>query len=145
MDGVLRTENRVPIYDGLTLYRSLNPHGTIFLACDDDKEALRWTKEHSVDDVDGFIPNDRVGNYDNRNFLKVQHVQSSGPVEFVITSDVDLATMCLENGIKTLLFLHPTYFSAKFRPDGRSGRKSWDDLMQELDHQINMKLEDKRL
>jgi hypothetical protein len=144
LDGVLRTENKVPIFDGLSIYRALNENATVYIVCDDDKEADRWCKEHKVADVDGFISNNKVGDFDNKNFLKIQHVQSSGPVEFVVTSDVDLATTCLENGIKTLLFVHPVYLSAKFRPDGRSGRKSWDDLLSEFDHQINMRIGDKR-
>lgn len=145
MDGVLRTETRVPIFEGIYLYRSLNENTTVTLACDDQEEAQRWCKEHKLKDVDGFISNKSIGEYDNKNWLKVQHQMASGPVYMVITADVDLAKTCLENGVRAFLFLHPIYLSAKFRPDGRSGRKSWDDLVGELDKQLELKLEDKRL
>lgn len=63
----------------------------------------------------------------------------------IVTADMDLAVKCLENGIKTLLWLHPVYLSAKFRPDGREGRKSWDAVVGELDRQVQLMLEDDRL
>ena len=75
----------------------------------------------------------------------MQHLQSTGPVYLAITADLDLSKKLLENGVKTLLFLHPVYFNAKFRPDGRTGRKSWKALVDELDKQVDMSLEDKRL
>lgn len=145
MDGVVRNDNRVPIFEGLVLYRALNENGTVVFACDDQTEAARWCAEHKVKDVDGYLSDDKVANLDNKDFLKVQRQQATGPVEFVVTSDVDLATTCLENGIKTLLFLQPTYLSAKFRPDGRTGKQSWESLVSEMDKQLNLRMEDKRL
>lgn len=146
MDGVLRSAStKVPIYEGISLYKSLNVNGTVMLACKDQEEALRWCKEHKLVDSDGFISDASVADYEDKEFLKVQHQQAIGSVTLVITADVELATKCLENSIKTLLFLHPTYLSAKFRPDGRTGRKMWDDLVKELDRQVDMMIEDNRL
>ena len=145
MDGVLRSETRVPIYEGISLYKSLNVNGTVMIACDDQEEAMRWCKEHRLVDSDGFISNATVGDYENKDFLKIQHQQAISQVHLVITANVELATKCLENGIKTMLFLNPVYMSAKFRPDGRTGRKSWSDLVGELDRQVNMMIEDNRL
>jgi len=145
IDGVMRSNgSKIPIYEGVALYKSLNVNGTVVLACEDQEEAQRWCREHKLDDTDGFISNKTVGDYEDKDFLKVQHQQAIGPVFMVILADVDLATKCVQNGIKTLLWLHPVYQSAKFRPDGRVGRKSWDDLVGELDKQIDMRSEDKR-
>lgn len=115
------------------------------LACEDQDEAARWCKEHKLTEVDGFISNKTVGEYEDKDFLKIQHQQASGPLHMVVTADLDLALKCLENGIKTLVWLHPIYLSAKFRPDGRKGRKSWDALVQELDRQVDLLMEDKRV
>lgn len=146
MDGVLRSEQRVPIFEGIALYKSLNANGIVMLACDDADEALRWCKEHNLNDaVDGFISDSQVGDYEDKEWRKVQRQLSGNPVYLVITSDVDLATTCLEKGVKTLLFLHPIYLNAKFRPDGRQGRKSWEELVGELDRQVDLKMNDKRL
>lgn len=145
IDGVLRSQTKVPIYEGIALYKSLNVNGTVMLACDDQEEALRWCTEHKLTDVDGFISNATVGEYEDKDFLKIQHQQASGALHFVVLSNVDLATKCLQNGIKTLLWLHPVYMSPKFRPDGGYGRKSWGELVGELDKQVDMQLEDKRV
>lgn len=145
MDGVLRTETRVPIFEGIYLYKSLNENTTVTLACDDLADGQRWCKEHKLKSVDGFITNDSVGNYENKDWLKIQSQMAASPVYMVVTADLELAKTCLENGVKVFLFLHPVYLNAKFRPDGRSGRKSWDALVQELDKQLELKIEDKRL
>jgi len=145
MDGVMRSESKIPIYEGISLYKSLNVNGTVMLACDDQEEAARWCKEHKLTGIDGFISNKTVGEYEDKDFLKIQHQQSNGPLHMVIVSDIDLAKKCLQNGIKTLLWLHPVYLSPKFRPDGRTGRKSWDDLVGELDRQVELMAEDDRI
>ncbi len=145
IDGVLRSENKVPIFEGISLYKSLNANGLVMIACEDQDDAARWCKEHKLTEVDGFISNKTVGEYEDKDFLKIQHQQSSGPLHMVVTADLDLARKCLENGVKTLVWLHPIYLSAKFRPDGRKGRKSWDDLVKELDRQVDMLMEDKRV
>jgi len=145
LDGVLRSDTKTPIYEGVSLYKALNVNGLVTLACEDQEEAQRWCKEHKLNDVDGFISNKSVGEYPDKDFLKIQHQQASGPLHMVVTADMDLAVKCLEHGIKTLLWLHPVYLNAKFRPDGRDGRKSWDAVVSELDRQVQLKLEDDRL
>jgi len=145
LDGVLRSENKTPIFEGVSLYKALNVNGLVTLACDDQEEANRWCKEHKLVDIDGFISNKTVGEYEDKDFRKIQHQQASGPLHLIVTADMDLAVKCLENGIKTLLWLHPVYLSAKFRPDGREGRKSWDAVVGELDRQVQLMLEDDRL
>lgn len=145
MDGVLRSDNKVPIYEGISLYKSLNANGTVMLACDDAEDAARWCKEHNLKDVDGFISNASIGEYEDKDLLKVQHQQAQGPLHLVVTSNVELAVKLLESGVKTLLFLSPIYLSAKFRPDGREGRKSWEALVGELDRQVDLMMGDKRL
>lgn len=146
LDGVLRSSSsKVPIFEGVALYKSLNANGSVFIACDDAEDAARWCTEHNLKDTDGFISNKTVGEYEDKDLLKVQHQLAQGPVHFVVTSDVDLATRLLSQGIRTLLFVHPIYLSAKFRPDGRVGKKSWEQLVGELDRQVNLMLEDDRL
>lgn len=145
MDGVLRTDTKVPIFEGIMLYRALNLDATVLLACGDEQDAIRWCKEHKIKDVDGFISDSKVAASDNKDWLKVQQQQALGTVYFVITSDLDLAKTCLENGVRVLTFIHPIYLSPKFRPDGRDGRRSWDAVVGELDKQLNMLLEDERL
>lgn len=141
----MRSETRVPIFEGISLYKSLNVNGTVMIACDDQDEAMRWCKENKLTEFDGFISNKTVGEYENKDLLKVQHQLAAGPLHLVITADLELAKTLLEKGIKTLLFLHPIYLNAKFRPDGREGRKSWAAVVEELDRQIDLMKDDNRL
>ena len=145
LDGVMRSDNKVPIFEGISLYKALNANAKVAIACEDEEEAQRWCLEHKLEDVDGFISDKTVGEYENKDLLKVQYQQGQGPLHLVLTGDVDFAQTLLANGIKALLFVHPVYLSPKFRPDGRVGRKSWTDLVGELDRQVNLKLEDNRL
>ena len=145
MDGVIRSSGKSPIYEGISLYKSLNVNGTVMLACDEQDEAVRWCKENNLKEVDGFISNATIGEYEDKDVLKVQHQQAQGPLHLVLTADVELATKLIEKGIKTLLFLHPIYLNAKFRPDGRSGRKTWEALVGELDRQVDLMIDDKRI
>lgn len=137
--------SKVPIFEGISLYKALNVNGIVSLACEDQEEAARWCKEHKLTDVDSFISNKTVGEYPDKDLLKVRHQQSSTPIHLVITADVELAKVLMENGVKTLLFLHPIYLNAKFRPDGRDGRKSWGELVAELDRQVDLMKDDPRL
>ena len=63
----------------------------------------------------------------------------------VVTADLDLATKLLQEGLDTLVFLHPTYLRPEFRPDGRQGVRSWAAIEAEMDKQIEMIKEDPRV
>lgn len=145
VDGVLRTETKVPIFEGISVYRALNTDATVFLAVDDEKEAERWCQEHKFTNVDGFIDNSKVKTKEDKNFAKVEYLRAQGPIFLVITADMELAKTCIENGVRVFMFLHPKYLNMKFRPDGRQGRKNWDAIKEELDAQLEMLAEDKRL
>lgn len=138
MDGVVRTETGVPIFEGLTVYHALNKLGPVFLACKDEKEAERWCREHKMTDVDGYYGDDRFAKFDDKAWAKIQYLQAQGQVYLVITADLTLAKRCLENGVKCLVSLYPKYLSPKFRPDGREGQKAWGDIVGELDKQLEL-------
>ena len=45
MDGVLRTDTKVPIFEGVSVYRALNNGTKVVLAVDDEKEAVTPTRK----------------------------------------------------------------------------------------------------
>lgn len=145
LDGVIRNETKTPIFEGISLYRALNADATVVFAVSDEEEATKWCLQHKFQDVDGYIDDSKVKTKEDKNFAKIEHIRSAGTVFFVVTADVDLAKKCLEHGIRTLLFIHPIYMSHKFRPDSRTGVKSWSEIESELDKQIEMLAEDKRI
>lgn len=143
-DGVIRTDTRVPIFEGISVYHALNADAKVTLAFDDEEEAERWCREHKFLEVDDILSNDKFKFEQDKNFAKVKHLQSQGPVFLVVTADLDLAKKCIEHGVRVFLFLHPKYISHKFRPDSREGIRSWAAIQEELDRQIELRSEDKR-
>ena len=144
VDGVLSNKG-VAIKDGLALYRTIQEKMAVILLCDDKEKTDRWLKENKLMKTDNIVDNNVPGVVDDVKFRQAEWCRSQGPVDYVITSDVELAQKLLEYGFRTLLFLDPVYLDHKFRPDSREGRKSWSDIQAELDKQQDMYLDDPRV
>lgn len=144
VDGVLSNRG-VAIKDGLALYRTLQEKMAVILLCDDKEKTDRWLKENKLMKTDNIVDNKVPGVVDDVKFRQAEWCRSQGPVEYVVTADVDLAKKLIEYGFRTLLFLDPVYLDHKFRPDTREGRKSWSEVQAELDKQQDMYLEDPRV
>ena len=144
VDGVLSNKG-VAIKDGLALYRTLQEKMAVILLCDDKEKTDRWLKENKLMKTDNIVDSKVPGVVDDVKFRQAEWCRSQGPVEYVVTADVDLAKKLIEYGFRTLLFLDPVYLDHKFRPDTREGRKSWSEVQAELDKQQDMYLEDPRV
>ena len=145
VDDVLRSSTGGPIYQGLALYRMFNEDVRVLLLCDDRAKTNRWLLEHKINTADDLIDQTVPGVIDDPELEQVKYCRSQGKVELVVTGNTELAKKLLEEGIDTLLFLHPSYLRPEFRPDGRQGKKSWADIEEEIDKQIEMMKEDKRV
>jgi len=143
MDGVLSNKG-VAIKDGLALYRTLKEKMAVIILCEDKEKADRWMRENKLNKVDNIVDHSIPGVTDDPNYRQAEWCRSQGPVDYVVTADVDLAKKLLEFGFRTLLFLDPVYLDHKFRPDTRTGIKSWSDIKAELDKQEDLYLEDRR-
>jgi hypothetical protein len=143
MDGVLSNRG-VAIKDGLALYRTLKEKMAVIILCEDKEKADRWMRENKLNKVDNIVDHSIPGVTDDPAFRQAEWCRSQGPVDYVVTSDVDLAKKLLEFGFRTLLFLDPVYLDHKFRPDTRTGVRSWSDIKAELEKQEDLYLEDKR-
>ena len=146
LDGVLRRpSDKSPIQEGTALYKAMVAKSRVVVLAEDKVEAARWFKTNGmaqkVDDIEDFSAK---GELDPK-FRQVDHCRSNGKILYVVTDDVDLSLKLLAEGIHTYLFLSPKYMRPEFRPDGRQGRKSWDDLIEELDRQQELYSEDPRL
>ena len=145
VDGVLRSESGIPIYQGLALYRMFNEDVRVILLTDEREKTNRWLLEHKINKFDDLIDRNVPGVLEDPDIEQVKYVRSQGKVELVVTSDTELAKKLLEIGLDTLLFLHPTYLRPEFRPDGRQGIRSWAAIEEEIDKQIEMIREDPRV
>jgi hypothetical protein len=145
IDGVLRSHSGAPIPQGLSLYRTLKEKGQVFLLCANKDRDDRWLKEHKINLVDDLIGTDLPMSGDWVEWRQVEFCRGKGYVELVITSDPELAEKLLSVGITSMMFLHPTYITEKFRPDSRDGRKSWGAIRDEISTQQELFSEDHRV
>lgn len=147
LDGVLRKPNQSPIYEGTALYQSLNQTHRVLILCHQKGEAERWLKQNNIGTViDDIIDyKDPASTEDDEALRQVKFCQGRGKVDFVVTDDVELSKQLMENGITTLLFLHPKYARPEFRPDVPLGVRSWLEITQEIDRQQDLFREDPRV
>jgi hypothetical protein len=145
-NGIIRRDrDHSMITEGTHLYRSLNETNRVLLLTDNRERTDIWLKTNNlskkIDDIieisDPTAP--------NAVFREIESIRSKGKIEFVVTDDPDLAKDLLEVGIPVLVFLNPKYTRPEFRPDSRTGVRSWDKITAELDRQQGLYTEDPRL
>ena len=145
IDGVLRNQQGAPIPQGMALYRVLKEKTNVFLLGPHKERDDRWLRNHRINTVDDLIGPDIPSATEWVEWRQVEYCRGKGSVELVITSDPELATKLLASGITSFMFLHPIYITEKFRPDSRDGRKSWDEIKDEIVRQQEMYVEDPRV
>lgn len=143
VDGVL-SKNGVVIKDGLGLYRTLKEKMAIILLCKDKEKTEYWLKQNKVMQVDNIVDQSIPFPTEDLEYRQAEWCRSQGPVDYVITSNTDLATKLLNTGFRVLLFLDPVYIDHRHRPDSVEGKRSWADINAELDRQTDMLLDDPR-
>jgi len=145
VDGVLRSHTGSPIYQGLGLYRLLAENNRVLLLCEDKDKDDVWLKQHKINKVDDLVGLDIPFMTDNPEFRQVEYCRGMGPVEAVITSNPVLIKQLLEVGVTSIAFLHPSYIKEEFRPDSRTGVRSWADIENEIIKQQDAIREDPRV
>lgn len=145
MDGVLRNQKRVAIPSGLKLFRVLQQVQSVVIIGEDKALTDQWLRENKLGKIDNIVDKNVPAPAADWEFRAADYIRSQGPVDYVITADLDLSTRLLNAGFRVLMFLEPTYLDHKFRPDSREGKKSWADIKAELDRQDDLLLEDKRV
>lgn len=143
VDGVL-SKNGVVIKDGLGLYRTLKEKMAIILLCKDKEKTEYWLKQNKVMQVDNIVDQNIPFPTEDLEYRQAEWCRSQGPIDYVITSNTDLATKLLNTGFRVLLFLDPVYIDHRHRPDSVEGKRSWADINAELDRQTDMLLDDPR-
>ena len=145
IDGVLRSHTGAPIRQGLAFYRIMQDSTEVFLLCSNKDRDDRWLREQKILVTDDLVGEDIPMSGEWLELRQVQYCRGRGHVDAVVTSDTELAAKLLEIGITSILFLHPTYLAEKFRPDGREGKKSWNDIRDEIVRQQEMYVSDPRV
>jgi hypothetical protein len=146
VDGVLRHPyNSHPIRSGFALYNALKDKTKVTFICQDKKLTEHFLRSNKIlkydmiEDTNSLAPGDDV-------WLRlIKRCRANGPVDYVITANIDLIKPLLEQGIPTLAFCAPSYLDAKFFPDGRQGMKSWTEIRDEIERQQELLSQDGRL
>ena len=145
VDGVLRSHTGTPIYQGLGLYRLLAEDNRVVLICEDKEKDDVWLRQHKINKLDDLIGRDIPFMTDDPEFRQVEYCRGMGAVEAVITSDPKLVNKLLQVGVTCIAFMHPSYIKEEFRPDSRSGIKSWAAIEEEIVKQQDAIREDPRV
>lgn len=145
-EGVISNpRNQAPITEGVLLYKTINElNRTIILAKDKERTDIWLKKNNMAKNMDDIIQISESVVEEPR-LASIKSLMSKGRIEFVVTDDVDLAKALVEISVTVLVFVHPKYVKPEFRPDGRSGIKSWDAITEELDKQQGLLQEDPRI
>jgi len=146
VDGVIRRPaDHSIILDGSAIYKSFNENYRVLLVTDDKEKTDIWLKKQNLaKKIDDIVQIDDSPLGDNA-FRTVERERSKGKIDFVMTDDVELTRKLIEAGIPTLVFLNPRYTRPEFRPDTRTGVKSWEAITDEMDKQQDIYREDTRL
>lgn len=145
LDGVLRSHTGTPIYQGLGLYRLLAENNRVLLLCEDKEKDDVWLRQHKINKIDDLIGRDIPSMTDFPEFRQVEYCRGMGPIEAVITSNPKLINELLKVGVTSIAFLHPSYIKEEFRPDSRSGIKTWASIEDEIVKQQDEIKEDPRI
>ena len=146
VDGVIRRPaDHSIILDGSAIYKSFNENYRVLLITDDKEKTDIWLKKQNLaKKIDDIVQIEDSPLGDNA-FRTVERERSKGKIDFVMTDDVELTRKLIEAGIPTLVFLNPRYTRPEFRPDTRTGVKSWEAITDEMDKQQEIYREDARL
>lgn len=147
INGVLRSFNGSPIYQGIALYRLLADSNKVFILSSDKKIDERWLREQKLRGYDDMIGPEVPQASENLLYAQVLHARSIsvGAFEMAVVPDPEVAAKLLGVGITTLLFLQPLYIKEEFRPDSRKGVRSWTEIREEIIKQQDSFAEDPRL
>lgn len=147
IEGVLRSHNGSPIYQGIALYKLLSENNKVFLLSNNKNIDERWLREQKLRGYDDMIGPDVPQVNEGVLYAQVLYARSAsvGAFELAVIPDPEVASKLLAVGITTLLFLHPFYIKEEFRPDSRKGIQSWSEIVAELEKQQDSFSEDPRL
>lgn len=148
LEGVLRKSKDTEAQDfgAALLYMTLASHfRVIVLGTDNQDKDEHWLLTNGMIRHSHLEPESvwEASTVMERKKAQVTNLRAMGySFEFIIVPDPELAVEIYKMGIPTLLYLHPLYSAAPFRPDYSGGTKSWDKVVAEIDYARDVKAEE---
>ena len=146
LDGVVRGQGDVPIAPGVQLIGALSSWNQIsYMTGSGTAEVTQWMDQNKIVDFDVVIDSSVGLEGENLKERQVKHARSRGKVDMIITNDPTLWVFAFEQGITALMFGHPAYLRAEFRPDAPKRIRSWDQIQEAVAKQNAVRTQDARL
>ena len=130
VEGVLRTDTKDPIPEGLKLFRTLVVSYRVILSTKSDrKEIEHWLKSNFIVDFANVFTSEDVHAAEPLRKRHINLAQQGGKMEMYIDSDPEDCAMALSMSVPSILFTTPKYFKSdrKIRP--------WDAITEEQERQ----------
>lgn len=144
IEGVLRQPGGLrPDPTGVLLYRALCSHGRVgLLGSEEGQEKDEWflNTEELVGHASYILYRMDAHPTDHgRRVSQISKARAAGHIELVVEPNPEVVATLHEEGIPTLLYLHPKFTNPEFRPDFKSFASPWDDMVKVIDYQAELK------
>lgn len=121
-------------------YEATHPFNAVYLTAKPAKEVEEWLNSEDIGwDLVLGAQEDRVAQ------LRKIRYEWGYPVDFVIEPDPAIAANLTREGYTTLLFLHPHYAKAEWRPDHQFAARSFADIKAMHEQGLTQRMSDSRL
>lgn len=147
LDGTLRgPRNDEPITQAIQVIGALSAWNQISLITEMTKpEAEQWLNQNKVVDFDHIYDRSYYLEGDVLKFRQITHARAKGRVDLVITADPNVWVFAFDQGIPAIMFGMPDYLRAEFRPDAPKQVRAWDDIVNAITKQNELRTKDARL
>jgi hypothetical protein len=143
LHGVLQQPNGAPNPQGILLYRALSAVDRLIVLGGLDRERDEWfLATHDLRDHVNFVaesitkgPTELMRRQAQIGALRAQGIH----IDLAIEPDPEIIAALHDDGIPTLLYLHPKFTHPAFRPDYESVAKPWDALVASVHYQERLK------
>lgn len=146
IDGVLRTEDEAPIATGVLMVGTLTVYNRmVFLSSGSAEATERWMNQNKVVDFDLVIDNSVALEGEDLVERQLNVARTKGPVDLFITSNPEHWVYAFNHGIPSVMFGVPAYQRIEFRPDAPKRVRTWDQVVETVAKQNEIRTKDARL
>lgn len=144
--GVMKTEDETPIPTGVLMVGTLTVYNRMtFLSSTSSAETERWMNQNKVVDFD-LVLDSSVG-LEGEDLVERQLsvIRAKGPIDLFITANPDHWVYAFNHGIPCVMFGVPAYQRVEFRPDAPKRVRTWDQIVEAINKQNEIRTKDARL
>lgn len=146
LDGVLRGPEDAPIPTGVLMYSTLTVYNRMTILSSSSKEETeRWLNVNKIVDFDLIIDSKYHLEGESLVERQVNVARARGTADLFITSNPNAWVYAFNQGIPSVMFGVPSYQRVEFRPDAPKRVRSWDNIVQAVEKQNELRTKDVRL